>query len=61
VLWPLSDDAGFLEAEISLPVIHGLPNDHMIQELDLKHSGRFANPAGQPAYQLRSGWGLPEG
>ncbi len=48
MLWPLSDDAGFLEAEISLPVIHGLPNDHMIQELDLKHSGRFANPAGQP-------------
>jgi hypothetical protein len=45
---PLSDNAGFLEAEIPLPVIHGLTDDHMVQELDLKNPGSFANPAGQP-------------
>ncbi len=44
----LSDNAGFLEAEISLSVIHGLTDDHMVQELDLKNPGSFANPAGQP-------------
>ena len=57
----LSDDTSFLEAEISLPVIHGLPNDHMIQELDLKHSGRFANPAGQPQISFARVGGLPKG
>jgi hypothetical protein len=44
----LSDNACFLEAEKSLPVIHGLTDDHMVQELDLKNPGSFANPAGQP-------------
>jgi len=44
----LSDNAGFLEAEISLSVIHGLTDDHMVQELDLKNPSSFVNPAGQP-------------
>ena len=45
---PLSDNAGFLEGEVSLSVIHGLSDDHMIQELDLKNPGSFINPTGQP-------------
>jgi hypothetical protein len=44
----LVDDAGFLEAEISLSLIHRLTDDHMVQERDLKNPGRFANSAGQP-------------
>ena len=35
----LGQYASFFEAEISLPVIHWLTNDHVIQELDLKNLG----------------------
>ena len=28
---PLSDNAGFLEAEVSRSAIHGLTDDHMVQ------------------------------
>jgi hypothetical protein len=45
---PLSDNAGFLEAEVSLSSIHGLTDDHMIQELDMKNPGSFIDPKGQP-------------
>jgi hypothetical protein len=44
----LADGASFLEAEICLSVIHGLTDDHMIQELDLKNPGGFIDPTGQP-------------
>jgi hypothetical protein len=44
----LADDASFLEAEISLSLIHRLTDDHMVQERDLKNPCRFANSAGQP-------------
>ena len=48
------EDAGSLEepslfeAELALSVIHGLTDDHMIQELDLKNPGSFIDPTGQP-------------
>jgi hypothetical protein len=43
----LADGAGFLEAETCLSVIHGLTDDHMIQELDL-NPGSLIDPTGQP-------------
>jgi len=44
----LTESAAFLEAEVSLSAIHGLTDDHMVQQLDLKNPGSFGNPAGQP-------------
>jgi hypothetical protein len=43
----LTESAGFHEAKISLPVIHWLTDDHVIQQLDLKNPDSFANSAGE--------------
>jgi hypothetical protein len=43
----LSDNAGFLEAEISVLAIHRLTDNDMVQQLDLENPGSFANPAGE--------------
>jgi len=50
----LCDGPGFLEAEISWPVIHGLADDHVIQELDLENPGCFANPTELCAVRRRT-------
>ena len=49
---PSPDYSGFFEAELTLVAIHGLADDHMIEELDLKNPGGFINPAGQPEISL---------
>ena len=43
----LCDRPSFFEAEITQPAIHGLTDDHVIQELDLENPGAFANPSGE--------------
>jgi hypothetical protein len=43
----LTESAAFLEAKISLPVIHWLTDDYVVQQLDLENPGSLANPAGE--------------
>jgi hypothetical protein len=43
----LADSPSFLEAEISLPAVHRLTDDDVIEHLDLKNPGSFAEPAGE--------------
>jgi len=43
----LTESAAFLEAKISLPVIHWLTDDYLVQQLDLENPGSLANPAGE--------------
>jgi hypothetical protein len=43
----LSDSAGFLKTKISLPIIHRLTDDHVIEHLDLENPGSFVEPPSQ--------------
>jgi hypothetical protein len=57
---PSSDHAGFLEAEVTLLAVHGLADDHMVQQLDLKNPGAFSDPASKS--EIGFGWAcIPAG
>jgi hypothetical protein len=42
----LANRSGLLKAEISLPFANRMPDDYVIEHLDLKNPCRFAEPAG---------------
>ena len=43
----LADRSGLLKAEISLPAVYRLADDHVIKHLDLENPGSFVEPASQ--------------
>ncbi len=43
----LANRSGFLEAEISLPAVNQMSDDHVIKHLDLENPGSFAEPPSQ--------------
>ena len=43
----LANRPGLLEAEISLPAVHRLADDHVIKHLDLENPGSFIEPPSQ--------------
>lgn len=52
----LRDGAGFLETEISLPAVNWLTDDDVIQHLDLKNAGCFAESTGKSKISLAWAW-----
>ena len=51
-----SDDAGFLEAEITIPARCGSADNDVIHQLELEDSASLQNFSGEAHISLRRGW-----
>ena len=49
-------NTGFLETEISGPVLLWRTENEMIQKLDLQHAGAFCDATGQPEIDIAWRW-----
>jgi hypothetical protein len=48
----LANRSGFLEAEISLPAVNRMSDDHVIKHLDLENPGSFVEPPSQAEIRI---------